>query len=318
MARHALVAKMPGVGRKQTSILEGQVPPWIRANRRIYYAFLIPAALVLVVVTLFPFLYLFWTSLTPYELTKPQSLRFEGVVNFERLTHDGRFFNSLWVQGRLSLATVSLQLLIGLAIAMLLNVRWRFIELIRTIYVIPMVLPPVVVAIIWKVLFSPNISVVYWLLGLVGLPQRAWLSDPTLALWAIIIADVWEWFPFTMLMLLAALQMLPEEPLEAARIDGASGWQVFWHVILPLIKPVIVVAGLFRLIDSVKAFPHIFIMTSGGPGIVTEATNYYAYMQGFSYTFVGFASAISLVMLVAVFLLSAGIMRMVGTQVEVE
>jgi len=121
-----------------------------------------------------------------------------------------------------------------------------------------------------------------------------------------------------MLMLLAALQMLPEEPLEAARIDGASGWQVFWHIILPLLKPVIVVAGLFRLIDSVKAFPHIFIMTSGGPGIVTEATNYYAYMQGFSYTFVGFASAISLVMLIAVFLLSAGIMKMVGTQVEVE
>jgi len=312
------VAKMPGVRRRQSFALGGQAPPWIRANRRIYYAFLMPAALVLVVVTLFPFLYLFGTSLTPYELTKPQSLHFEGLVNYESLSKDVRFLNSLWVQGRLSLATVSLQLLIGLALGMLLNARWRFIELIRTIYIIPMVLPPVVVAIIWKVLFSPNISVIYWLLELAGLPQRAWLSDPTLALWAIVIADVWEWFPFTMLMLLAALQMLPEEPLEAARIDGASGWQVFWHIILPLLKPVIVVAGLFRLIDSVKAFPHIFIMTSGGPGIATEATNYYAYMQGFSYTFVGFASAISLTMPVAVFLLSGVIMRMVGTQVEVE
>lgn len=317
MNRTAVAARVPEVRRRQRGARAGQAP-WIRASRRTYCAFLAPAAFVLVVVTLFPFLYLFATSLTPYELTKPQSLHFEGLVNFESLSRDSRFLNSLWVQGRLSVATVSLQLLIGLALAMLLNARWRFIELIRTIYIIPMVLPPVVVAIIWKVLFSPNISVIYWLLESVGLPQRAWLSDPQLALWAIVIADVWEWFPFTMLMLLAALQMLPEEPLEAARIDGASNWQVFWHIVLPLLKPVIVVAGLFRLIDSVKAFPHIFIMTSGGPGIATEATNYYAYMQGFSYTFIGFASAISLVMLVAVFVLSGLIMRMVGTQVEVE
>jgi len=318
MASTVLVEKVSGVRPRRSPGRQGPAPPWIRANRRIYYTFLTPAAVVLVVVTVFPCLYLFGTSLTPYELTKPQSLQYEGLVNYQRLSQDGRFFNSLWVQARLSLATVSLQLLIGLAIAMLLNARWRFIELIRTIYIIPMVLPPVVVAIIWKVLFSPNISIINWLLELVGIPQRAWLSDPSLALWAIIIADVWEWFPFTMLMLLAALQMLPEEPLEAARIDGATGWQVFWYVILPLLRPVILVAGLFRLIDSAKAFPHIFIMTAGGPGIATEATNYYAYMQGFSYTFVGFASAITVAMLVAVFLLSVLIMRMVGTQVEVE
>jgi multiple sugar transport system permease protein len=157
-----------------------------------------------------------------------------------------------------------------------------------------------------------------WLLGLLGVPPPAWLADPRLALPAIVIADVWEWFPFTMLMLLAALQMMPDEPLEAARIDGAGSWQVFRHIILPLLRPAIVVTALFRLIESVKAFPLIFVMTGGGPGTVTEATNYYAYLQGFNYSLIGFSAAISVVILVATFAVSAGLIRVVGARVDVE
>jgi multiple sugar transport system permease protein len=134
----------------------------------------------------------------------------------------------------------------------------------------------------------------------------------------VIIADVWEWFPFVMLMLLAALQMLPEEPLEAARLDGASAWQAFRYVTLPLLRPAIVVATLFRLIDSVKAFPHIFIMTGGGPGTATEVTNYYAYLEGFSYTYVGYSSAIIVVMLVATLGMSLAVLRLSSREVEVE
>ena len=291
---------------------------WSRGRRLVFVGFLAPALAVLALVTALPLAYLVATSFTPLDLTNPGSLRWSGLANYRQLAVDARFWNSVWVQAQLSFWTVFLQMTIGFAIALLLNGRMRFLELVRAAFVVPMVLPPVVVALIWKILFTPDISILDWALGLLRLPQPAWLADPALALWAVIVADVWEWFPFVMLMLLAALQMLPPEPLEAARLDGASRWQAFRHVTVPLLKPAIVVAALFRLIDSVKAFPHIFIMTSGGPGIVTEATNYYAYMQGFSYTFVGFASAISLVMLVAVFLLSAGIMRMVGTQVEVE
>ena len=138
------------------------------------------------------------------------------------------------------------------------------------------------------------------------------------ALPAIIVADVWEWFPFTLLMLLAALQMMPPEPLEAARIDGAGPWQVFRHVVLPLLRPAIVVTVLFRLIESVKAFPLIFIMTGGGPGTVTEATNYYAFLQGFNYSLIGFSAAISVVVLASTFLVSYLIVRWVGAQVDVE
>jgi len=271
-----------------------------------------------VLVTVLPLLYLVVTSFTPLDLTNPASRRWAGLTNYRQLAADARFWNSVWVQAQLSFWTVSLQMIIGFAIALLLNGRLRFLELVRAAFIIPMVLPPVVVALIWKILFTPDISILDWTLGLLGLPQPAWLADPKLALWAVIVADVWEWFPFVMLMLLAALQMLPSEPLEAARLDGASRWQVFRYITVPLLKPVLVVATLFRLIDSVKAFPHIFIMTGGGPGTATEVTNFYAYLQGFSYTYVGYSSAIIVVMLLATFVMSLGVLLVAGREHDVE
>ena len=292
----------------------------MRRRERVYVALLSPALVVLAVVTLAPFAFLLLTSLTPLNLARPVTWwNFSRpFANFVELPGDGRFLNSLGVQLRLSAFTVLGQLLLGLGAALLLNRRSRVLEAIRALFIIPMVLPPIVVAIIWKVLFTPDISVLNWGLGLVGLPQPAWLADPRLALPAIIVADVWEWFPFTLLMLLAALQMMPAEPLEAARIDGAGPWQVFRHVVLPLLRPAIVVTVLFRLIESVKAFPLIFIMTGGGPGTVTEATNYYAFLQGFTYSLIGFSAAISVVVLAGTFFLSYVIVRWVGTQVDVE
>jgi multiple sugar transport system permease protein len=279
-----------------------------------------PALVVLSVVTIGPFLFLFSTSLTPLNLARPATwwdFR-EPLANFVELFTDHRFLDSLGVQLRLSLFTVGFQLLLGLGAALLLNSRLRFLEAIRALFIIPMVLPPIVVAIMWKVLFTPDISVLNWVLGLLGLPQPAWLAHPRLALPAIIIADVWEWFPFALLMLLAALQMMPAEPLEAARIDGASAWQVFRHVVLPLLRPAIVVTVLFRLIESVKAFPLIFVMTGGGPGTVTEATNYYAFLQGFNYSLVGYSAAISVVVLASVLVISYFIVSTVGAYVDVE
>lgn len=289
-------------------------------RERVFVVLLSPALIVLALVTLAPFVFLLLTSLTPLNLAKPATWWdfHRPLANFVDLPDDGRFLNSLGVQLRLSAFTVLGQLLLGLGAALLLNRRSRVLEAIRALFIIPMVLPPIVVAIIWKVLFTPDISVLNWILGLAHLPQPAWLAEPRLALPAIVVADVWEWFPFTLLMLLAALQMMPAEPIEAARIDGAGTWQVFYHVVLPLLRPAIVVTVLFRLIESVKAFPLIFIMTGGGPGTVTEATNYYAFLQGFTYSLIGFSAAISVVVLAGTFLLSYVIVRWVGTRVDVE
>jgi multiple sugar transport system permease protein len=292
----------------------------VRQRTRFFWILLSPALAVLGVVTIVPFLFLFSTSLTPLNLARPTTWwDFSApLANFVELLDDHRFLNSLGVQLRLSVFTVGFQLLLGLAAALLLNSRLRFLEAMRALFIIPMVLPPIVVAIMWKVLFTPDISVLNWVLGLLGLPQPAWLAHPRLALPAIIIADVWEWFPFTLLMLLAALQMIPAEPLEAARIDGAGAWQVFRHVVLPLLRPAIVVTVLFRLIESVKAFPLIFVMTGGGPGTVTEATNYYAFLQGFNYSLIGYSAAISVVVLASVLAISYLIVGTVGARVDVE
>ena len=292
----------------------------MRQRTRFFWILLSPALAVLAVVTIAPFLFLFSTSLTPLNLARPATWwDFSApLANFVELLDDHRFLGSLGVQLRLSVFTVAFQLLLGLAAALLLNSRLRFLEAMRALFIIPMVLTPIVVAIIWKVLFTPDISVLNWALGLLGLPQPAWLAHPRLALPAIIIADIWEWFPFTLLMLLAALQMIPAEPLEAARIDGAGAWQVFRHVILPLLRPAIVVTVLFRLIESVKAFPLIFVMTGGGPGTVTEATNYYAFLQGFNYSLIGYSAAISVVVLASVLAISYLIVGTVGARVDVE
>jgi len=293
---------------------------WAAQRQRDFYLGLFPALVVLAAVTLAPTLYLLVTSLTPLNLVMPETAWdfSDPLRNYAALLTDRRFHNSVWVQVKLSFFTVSLQLLIGLAVAMMLHVQSRFMEAVRTTFLVPMVLPPIVVAIIWKVLYTPDISPVHWFLAYIGHPAKAMITSPELALWAIIIADVWEWFPFTMLMILAALQMLPEEPLEAARIDGANSWQVFLHVILPLLRPALLVAGLFRLIDSVKAFPLIYILTDGGPGTVTEVTNFYAFVQAFNFSYLGFSSAITVVMVGATFFLSWLIIKLVGTEVEIE
>ncbi len=295
-----------------------QKSDWTVSKERTYLLLMAPALIVLVLVTILPFLYLFGTSLTPYNITKPQSMRFNGFMNYLDLMKDHRFWNSVWVQARLSFFTVILQIFTGLGVALLLNVSRKFLEFIRTFFIIPLVLPPIVVAIVWKVLFTYDVGIINWILGLMGLPQPAWLVHPVLALWTIIVADVWEWFPFTMLMILAVLQMIPEDIIEAAKIDGASAWRKFFYIILPLIRPVILVTGIFRLIDSIKAFPLIYVMTEGGPGIATEATNFYAYLQGLNYGFIGFSSTISVVMLAFTFALSYLITKVVSMEVVIE
>jgi multiple sugar transport system permease protein len=275
---------------------------------------------VLGAVTLAPAVYLLVTSLTPLSLTRPETARdfSQPLANYALLLHDDRFWNSVWVQAKLSAATVILQLVGGLGLALLLNVRSAFLEACRAVFLIPMVLPPIVVAILWKVLYTPDISPIHWALDRVGLPIPALITHPLWALPAIVIADVWEWLPFTMLTVLAALQMMPEEPLEAARIDGASSWQVGRFVMLPYLRPALLVAGLFRLIDSIKAFPLIYILTDGGPGTVTEVTNYYAFRQAFNFSYLGFSSAITVVMVAAVFALSWWLVRLIGAGAEVE
>ena len=283
-------------------------------RRRFYWYLLWPTLAVLMVVTLLPTIYLVVTSFTPLDLTRPETAwNFEQpLVNYELLFEDGRLHDSIWVQAKLSFWTVGLQLVLGFLFALLLNIRSSLLRALRTIYLIPMVLPPIVVAIIWKVLYTPDISPFYWFFAEMGWDVPSLITHADWALTAIIVADTWEWFPFTMLMILAALQMMPEEYVDAAKIDGATVFQMTLYVTLPYVKGVLLVAGLFRLIDSIKAFPLIFILTDGGPGTVTEVTNFYSYIQAFNFSFLGYSSAITVVLVTATVLLSWALIRTVG------
>ncbi len=291
---------------------------WSLERRRAFTLGLIPALAVLAVVTIGPALYLVVTSLTPLTPIRPGSgLDFSTpFANYRQALFTGSFDHSVWLQLELSAITVGLQTLLGVALALLLNSESRFMGALRTGFLVPMVLPPIVVAIIWKVLYTPDVSPVYAMLGAFGLRPGALITSPVWALPAIALADTWEWFPFTMLMVLAALQMMPNEPLEAARIDGASAWQMFWHVRLPYIRPALTVAVLFRLIDSIKAFPLIYVLTNGGPGRVTEVTNYYAFIQTFNFAYWGYGAAIATLMVAGVFGLSLLIARLGAGGVE--
>ncbi|PTM76786.1 multiple sugar transport system permease protein [Cereibacter johrii] len=298
----------------RAAMAEGPRRTFASQQNRFFWTLLSPVLVVLGVVTLLPTLYLFITSFTPLSLATPGTAwNFSAPFsNYKLLLTDERLHNSLWVQAKLSLATVVLQLLLGLVIAILLNMRTPLMNALRTSFLIPMVLPPIVVAIIWKVLYSPDISPAWWLFDWLGWQVVSPITDANWALAAIIVADTWEWFPFTMLILLAALSQMPEEQREAARIDGATSWQVTLYITLPYLKGTLLVAGLFRLIDSIKTFPLIYILTDGGPGTVTEVSNYYIFSQSFNYSYIGYSSAVTMVLVLIVLVLSWAVIRTVS------
>ncbi|MGA7808693.1 carbohydrate ABC transporter permease [Bradyrhizobium sp.] len=272
---------------------------------------LTPSLIVLFLIAVLPAVYLLVASLTPFQLVNPgSSTDFSAPLrNYRLLPGDPRFVNSLFVQAKLSFWSVLFQVLLGMQLALLMNTQSRFVEFARTFFLIPMVLPPIVVAVIWKLIYTPDISPIYYAANLLHMALPSLTSSVDFALVAIIIADTWEWLPFTFLMVLAALQTIPDEFAEAALVDGASRIQIFYYVTLPFIAPILLVSAMFRLIDSVKAFPLIFLLTGGGPGSITEVTNYYAYLLAFDTNEIGYSSAVTIVMLVLVAIISLGLVR---------
>ena len=264
-----------------------QGPAFASLQRRFYWYCLWPALVVMIVITLLPTVYLVATSFTPLDLTRPET-QWNFATRFLQyeLLHRG---------------PEASQLALGAGQALVLDGRASrcsriplrappqhaagLLEALRTVFfLIPMVLPPIVVAIIWKVLYTPDISPFHWFMEWLGLPVASLITNPDTALMAIVIADIWEWFPFCMLMILAALQMMPERVRGRGPHRRATPLQITWFITLPYLKGVLMVAGLFRLIDSIKAFPLIFILTDGGPGTVTEVTNFYSYIQAFNFS----------------------------------
>lgn len=262
---------------------------------------LLPTVIVLFVLTIYPTIYSFTLSLNEWNMSNRNAVwEFVGFGNYAKILQDARFWNSAQVTATYMVVTIGLQLVLGMGIALLLQRQVVAQGLIRTALLLPMMTTPVVVGLIWRFMFNPTQGIVNYLLGLIGIPGPNWLGGLQTGLLSVMIADIWEWTPFMVLILLAALQTLPQEPYEAAAIDGASTWQTFLHITLPLLRPTIVVAVLLRAIDSFKTFDLVYVMTNGGPGTSTETLSFYTYKWGFKFFQMGYASALSFVMLIMV------------------
>lgn len=268
-----------------------------RANKRAnsgYKRFLLPAMAIVSALTLVPILFTMALSTTSLSYTSTRATKFVGLDNYIKLFEDERFLDSLWQSAVLIFGPVIIQMILGFCLALVMAERLRGLGWLRIIFTIPMFFPPIVMGLMWKVLFTPQLGGINYYLSLIGIDGPIWLSEQSTALTAIIVAAVWGWTPFVTIMFFTAMQTFPRDLYEAARIDGASWYQQIRFVTLPLLKETALVVLVFRIMEALAIFPIIFVMTSGGPAGGTETVNYYSFVSGFTFLKVAFASAMIL------------------------
>lgn len=270
--------------------------------RKIDFWFLMPTVLVLFVLIALPLGQIIHQSFTNIKLFG-ESYSFVGINNYIKLIRDSRFWNSVSVTLILAGGSLILQMSLGLSLALLVQQQFAIARLGRTLFIIPIILPPVVVGIVWKMLFSSVLPGVNFFLSLVGIEGPVWFDRGTSARFAVIIAHAWYGIPYVMLMLLAGLESLPQDPITAAIVDGANRWQIFIYITLPMLKPVLIFVTIYRAVLALKIFGLIYIMTGGGPGVSTEPMNFHIWRVGFSSFKAGYAATIAVMMMGIIFVI---------------
>jgi multiple sugar transport system permease protein len=267
-------------------------------ERRFAFALLAPALLLLLLITTAPLVYLLWASLQRLDMSMPWLSGFAGLTNYTKMGSDPRFWNSLTLTVVYTASTVVLQVVIGLALALLVLQIPKGQGLLRVAAILPIVLAPVVVGLFWRTLvLAPDFGLVDLVTRALGLGSHNWLGDPQLALISVIAIHTWQWTPFAFLVLLATLATLPPDVFEASRLDRAGAWQRFRYITLPLIRPAIVMVIILRTMTALSAFAAIFAATGGGPGSATEILNLYAYRTSFTELNIGYGASLATVLL---------------------
>jgi len=277
------------------------------------YRLLLPAVAVLALLVAVPTFYLFYTSFLNWFLRDPEGPTFGGLNNYIRLIQSGDFRISLVVTLIFSAASVSISLLIGLGLALLFSEKLRGRNIMRTLLVMPIVLPPVVVGFTWKFILSSEVGIIgAYFMRLIGLGDISLLGDPTLALASVIMADIWGKMPLPFLIFLAGIAAIPPIYYESAMIDGASRWHTFKSITLPHLHKPLIVALILRTIDAFNSFDVIFVMTKGGPGMATHTLPMLGWKVGFYYFDIGMASAIGVLLLLLVIAVSMPLVRRIS------
>ena len=277
----------------------------------------VPTILALLLVVAFPLAFALYVSTHDYDLTEGGIGEFVGWANYGRTLADELFATAARNTVVLSVSVVTIELLVALGLSLLLNqpgLRFRNIYL--AILLIPLLVSPIAVGLIWRLLLHPDLGAVNWVLGLVGLPKQEWLSGQATAMPTIIGIDVWHETSLMIVIVLAGLTALPRDPMEAAAVDGASRWQVFWTVTLPLLTPVLLVAVLIRMIAAMKTYDLIYILTRGGPGSATETISYSIWKDAFTSLEMGNAAAASFILLAVILVLTVLLVRVMDRNAE--
>lgn len=296
----ATTAGKRGVGRRRTA--------W-QAGLPFHYVAILPALIATVSVIVVPLAYSFGISFYHFVLTDPRNLRFDGLANYAHAFSDPSFVNSLRITLIYGVGTVSVELVLGMASAVLVNRLTWGQGVVRTAMLVPIFMTPAVAAFMWRFLLHPDLGIVDYLLSQIGLGRPVWLGDPKLALISVMAVDIWRSTPFMFLVFLAGMQSLPAELFEAAAVDGASAWQRFRSLTLPLLRPLILVALVIRGMDALREFDTLFIMTGGGPGNATETIALATYRYSFRNYDMGLGSAVSYIIFAVVFVLSLFFVR---------
>ncbi|MDR6757495.1 multiple sugar transport system permease protein [Mycoplana sp. BE70] len=266
-------------------------------ERHLRILMLAPTLLILAGLTLFPTIYMFTAAVQKVSPDPDVPREFIGLGNFTRMLSDPELHLAIKNTVVFTSVAVTLEFLLGLGLALLFDKYIHRLTFLKTVLLVPMMIPPIAVALTWKLIYQPQFGVLNELMFRLGLPSQAWAGDVSLAMATIIAADVWEWTPFIFLLMLAGLASLPSEPYEAAQVDGASAWRQFWDLTIPFLKPVIAIALLLRIMDALRLFDLVFILTVGGPAGATETLSLYIFKIAFTFVDIGYAAAVSLVVL---------------------
>ena len=267
-----------------------------------YRPFVMPALIVVCAVIIFPWAFTVWMSANDWTLG--QARTFVGAENYINLALDARFWESLWHTIYYTALAVILPLFLGTIAALMFDEQFPLRGFLRGVFVMPMMATPVAIALVWTMMFHPQLGILNYFLSLVGIEAQGWIYDQATVIPSLVIVEVWQWTPLVMLIVLGGLAAVPREPYESAEIDGANGWQKFRYLTLPMIGPFLMIAVIIRTIDALKSFDIIYAMTQGGPGTASETINIYLYNVAFSYYNIGYASAMAIIFFILIVILS--------------
>jgi multiple sugar transport system permease protein len=294
-------------------VIEEDVHLRLRGDSAVALKFLVGPVALLLLITVYPLIFALSTSLRSYWLFDPDRSAFVGLDNYIALFRTSLFGASVLRTIEFAVGSLVLELSLGYGLALLLHHDRLGFGVLRVLLVMPVLLTPAVVALIWSYMYDPNIGIIQFLASSLGLSVRPWLSDVNTAMPAVIIVNVWEWTPFAFLVFVAGMKSVSPAILEAAMIDGAGPWAIGFHILLPLLWPVIAIVALLLTIDNLKGFDLIYVMTSGGPGVSTYTLPIMIWNQGFGSYQMGTACAIAVVLLaiinLAVLALNAALRR---------